>query len=148
MEKRHEICHYPSLRKLKQELERMEALGVIAKVEEATPWSAGMVAVPKKNGSVRICVDLKPLNKYVLREFHPTEGSFYVGSYVVIHGIVAVGRMRLSHFAQSRLNHPSTYTGSLSIYQARCQQWFLADSIGGPVSAVDNIHYSSWLVLL
>ena len=25
----------------------------------------------KKNGSVRICVDLKPLNKNVLREFHP-----------------------------------------------------------------------------
>ena len=49
----------------------MEAQGVIAKVEKATPWYAGMVAVPKKNGSVRICVDLKPLNKYVLSEFHP-----------------------------------------------------------------------------
>ena len=47
------------------------ALGVITKVEEARPWCAGMVVVPKKNGSVRICVDLKPLNKYVLREFHP-----------------------------------------------------------------------------
>jgi len=49
----------------------MEALGVIVKVEEATPWCAGIVAVPKKNGSVRICVDLKPLNKYFLCEFHP-----------------------------------------------------------------------------
>ena len=27
--------------------------------------------VPKKNGSVRICVDLKPLNSSVLREIHP-----------------------------------------------------------------------------
>ena len=30
-----------------------------------------MVVVPKKNGSVRICVDLKPLNSSVLREIHP-----------------------------------------------------------------------------
>ena len=27
--------------------------------------------VPKKNGSVHICVDLKPLNKSVPRETHP-----------------------------------------------------------------------------
>ena len=32
---------------------------------------AGMVAVPKPDGSVRICVDLKPLNTSVLREVHP-----------------------------------------------------------------------------
>ena len=30
-----------------------------------------MVVVPKKNGVVRICVDLKALNKNVLRENHP-----------------------------------------------------------------------------
>jgi len=30
-----------------------------------------MVVVPKKSGQVRICVDLKPLNKSVLREVHP-----------------------------------------------------------------------------
>ena len=30
-----------------------------------------MVAVPKKNGSVRICVDLRPLNTSVMRETHP-----------------------------------------------------------------------------
>ena len=37
----------------------------------ATPWCAGMVVFPKKNGKVRICVDLKPLNYSVLREVHP-----------------------------------------------------------------------------
>ena len=36
-----------------------------------TEWCAGMVVVPKKNGSVRICVDLKLLNSSVLREIHP-----------------------------------------------------------------------------
>lgn len=49
----------------------MEAMGVISKVDIPTPWCAGMVVVPKKSGSVHICVDLKPLNKSVLREVHP-----------------------------------------------------------------------------
>ena len=49
----------------------MESLGVISKVDQHTPWCAGMVAVPKKTGNVRICVNLKPLNESVLREVHP-----------------------------------------------------------------------------
>ena len=31
-----------------KELDRMESMGVIAKVDEATPWCAGMVVFPKK----------------------------------------------------------------------------------------------------
>ena len=57
--------------KVEQELARMEEMGVISKVDEPTPWCAGMVVVPKKSGKVRICVDLKPLNESVLREVHP-----------------------------------------------------------------------------
>ena len=49
----------------------MEAAGVISKVSQPTPWCAGMVVVPKKNGKVHICINLKPLNKSVLREVHP-----------------------------------------------------------------------------
>ena len=40
-------------------------------MEEPTPWCAGMVVVPKKSGSVRICVDFRPLNDNVLCEQHP-----------------------------------------------------------------------------
>ena len=36
-----------------------------------TEWCAAMVAVPKKTDSLRICVDLRPLNECVLREVHP-----------------------------------------------------------------------------
>ena len=49
----------------------MEKVGIISKVTEPTPWCAGMVVVFKKSGSIRICVDLKPLNLSVLREVHP-----------------------------------------------------------------------------
>ena len=49
----------------------MENLGVISRVEEPTQWCAAMVVVPKPSGSIRICVDLKPLNESVMREIHP-----------------------------------------------------------------------------
>ena len=49
----------------------MERGGVISKVDDPTPWCAGMVVVPKKSGAIRICVDLKKLNESVLREVHP-----------------------------------------------------------------------------
>eukprot|EP00731_Ephydatia_muelleri_P004849 Em0002g1025a len=61
----------PLQKQVKTELDRMEAMGVISKVTEPTQWCAGMVVVPKSNGTVRICVDLKPLNDNVLREIHP-----------------------------------------------------------------------------
>ena len=57
--------------KVKEELQRMEKMGVISKVHDPTPWCAGMVVIPKRSGQVRICVDLKPLNQSVLREVHP-----------------------------------------------------------------------------
>ena len=56
---------------VKQELERMETLGVISKIQEPTDWCSGMVVVPKADGKVRICVDLTRLNQSVHRERHP-----------------------------------------------------------------------------
>ena len=61
----------PLREKVKTELNRMEMNGIISRVTEPTPWCAEMVVVPKREGSVRICVDLKPLNLSVLREVHP-----------------------------------------------------------------------------
>ena len=61
----------PLMKPVKEELRRMEKLGVISRVTEPTRWCAAMVVVPKGNGKVRICVDLTHLNRSVLRERHP-----------------------------------------------------------------------------
>ena len=42
----------PLRSKVKDELDRMESLGVISKVDVPTSWCAGMVVVPKKDGKV------------------------------------------------------------------------------------------------
>ena len=55
----------PLLPKVESELRRMERDGVIKKITEPTPWCAPMVAAPKKPDKVRICIDLKQLNKVV-----------------------------------------------------------------------------------
>ena len=48
----------PLLPKVKQELERMQSLGVTTEITEATEWCAWMVVVLKANGEVKItCVE-------------------------------------------------------------------------------------------
>ena len=54
--------------RVQKELDRMEKQGVIERITEPTDWCAPMVVVAKKNNDVRICVDLKGLNKYIKRE--------------------------------------------------------------------------------
>lgn len=58
----------PLLGKVKEELKRIEDIGVISRVEEHKDWCSGMAPVPSKNSSVRICVDLTRLNEAVCRE--------------------------------------------------------------------------------
>jgi hypothetical protein len=61
----------PLREKVREELTRMEAMGVISPIQKPTTWCAGMVVAPKRSGAVQICVDLKPLNESVIREPHP-----------------------------------------------------------------------------
>ena len=58
----------PILPKVKEELDRLLASGVIRKMTKPTIWCAPMVPVVKKSGKVRLCVDLKKLNVSVRRE--------------------------------------------------------------------------------
>ena len=56
--------------KVKAELQKMEDWGIIAKVDEPTEWVSSMVVAEKKDGSVRICLDPRELNKAIQREHH------------------------------------------------------------------------------
>ena len=60
----------PLMESVKAELQRIEKLGVISRIESPTDWCAGMVVVPKPNKHVRICVNLTKLNENVRRERH------------------------------------------------------------------------------
>lgn len=60
---------FPLLPEVEAELRRMLALGIIEEVTVPSDWCAPMVPVEKKNKKqVRMCVDLKRLNKAVKRE--------------------------------------------------------------------------------
>ena len=59
-------------KKVERELEKLEQQGIIEKVEGPTPWVSPLVAIPKKNGDVRLCVDMRMANKAIKRERHPS----------------------------------------------------------------------------
>ena len=63
----------PAARKaqLLTELQRIEKMGGIEKVEEPTDWCSPLLVVPKKNNSIRVCIDFTKLNKAVKKEYHP-----------------------------------------------------------------------------
>jgi len=57
--------------KIKDTLAELHSAGVIEPVSRPMPWISSMLAVPKKNGKIRICPDPKDLNKAILRENYP-----------------------------------------------------------------------------
>ena len=57
--------------RLEEELVRLEELDVISKVSEPTDWVSGLVLAEKKEGSLRVCIDPKPLNKALKRPIYP-----------------------------------------------------------------------------
>lgn len=60
---------FPLLPKVEKELKPMLSLDIIEEVTTPTDWCAPMVLAPKRNkDEVRVCVDLKRLNKGVKRE--------------------------------------------------------------------------------
>ena len=76
----------PLMKKVQDEIKRMEQLDVIEPVDEPTEWCSPIVVVPKADGRVRICVDLTKLNQAVRREVYQmptveeTLGSLTEGS--------------------------------------------------------------------
>lgn len=50
------------------ELDRMVEQDIIEEVTEPSPWVSNLVIVPKKSGDLRVCCDLREVNKAVIRE--------------------------------------------------------------------------------
>ncbi|GBM69456.1 Retrovirus-related Pol polyprotein from transposon 17.6 [Araneus ventricosus] len=67
----------PLLKQTKAELERMVEEKFISPVLKPTEWCAAIVIVPKRDGNVRICVDLVELNKNVMPELHQLSNAEY-----------------------------------------------------------------------
>ena len=65
-------------KKVREDLLRDEALGVIERVPDGVPvtWCHGMVVTRKNDGTPRRTVDLSPLNKYCRRESYAGESPF------------------------------------------------------------------------
>ena len=54
--------------KLKEELDRMEKMGVLKKAEGPSEWVLPLVIVEKPSGQLRVCMDPMDLNKFIRRE--------------------------------------------------------------------------------
>ena len=61
----------PLRQKVKDELDHMESLGVVERVQEPTEWVNSLVAVLKPNGKIWLCIDPKDLNRAIKREQYP-----------------------------------------------------------------------------
>lgn len=55
---------------LKAELDRLVDLQVITAVDEPTDWVSQLVVTIKKSGALRLCIDPKPLNAALRREYY------------------------------------------------------------------------------
>ena len=65
---RHMRIATPMLEKVKEEIQTMERLGVIRKVNHPTEWCYPIAVVGKPNSKIRICIDLTKLNLGIKRE--------------------------------------------------------------------------------
>ena len=68
----HLACHVPhSLKKqLNQTVDSNVMSGVLCKVDQPNDWVNNLVVVEKANGSLRLCLDPKDVNKAIKREHH------------------------------------------------------------------------------
>ena len=70
-QQKHRRIPFHTRKDVEKELQRLEDLDIIEKIDGPTPWVSPIVVVPKPSGAVRICVDMRQANKAIKRERHP-----------------------------------------------------------------------------
>ena len=60
-----------AIKQLLKELDRLQSLGVVEKVDRLTVWVSSLVIVKKPNGNIRICLDPQPLNLALKNSHYP-----------------------------------------------------------------------------
>ena len=53
-----------------KKVKELEEAGILSKVEEPTEWISSQVAVRKPNGTIRLCLDPKDLNRAIIRNHY------------------------------------------------------------------------------
>ena len=59
-------------KKVSDALDTLESDGIIEKVSDATSWVSPLLVIPKKDGEIRLCIDMRMANQEIQREIHPT----------------------------------------------------------------------------
>lgn len=57
--------------KVEKKLDELESQDIIERVNDQTPWVSPVIVVPKPNGDIRLCVDMRQANKTIIRERNP-----------------------------------------------------------------------------
>ena len=56
---------------VEKKLDELERQGIIEKVEGPAKWASPLVVVPKPNGDIRLCTDMRKANEEIVREKFP-----------------------------------------------------------------------------
>ena len=54
-----------------KKIKDLEEAGVLSRIDKPTDWISSQVALRKPNGSIRLCIDPKDLNKAIIRNHYP-----------------------------------------------------------------------------
>ena len=98
----------PKKEAMKAELDKMMTNQIIVPVTEPTDWVSSVLAVPKKDGSVRICLDPKDLNTAIKRSHYPLPTVDDVTSRLTKAKVFSVMDAK-SGFWQVKLSESSSY---------------------------------------
>ena len=85
----------------------MEQLGAIEKVDQPTEWVNSIVIVEKEDGSLRICLDPKDLNRAVKREHFQLPTSTEITSKLAGAKVFSKLDAKVG-FWHVKLDHPSS----------------------------------------